>query len=62
MRGEPCPALYHLITIIGPCRFVGRINAGIIDPEVGYITLRKYVYDQQHPPSVLRRLWRRIIT
>lgn len=51
---DPRSDLLMLIKDIGPARFVGRINSGIIDPKVGYEVLELYAHHKE--PSWLERL------
>jgi len=49
-------ALEDEIEKIGVARFVGRINSGVVEPEIGYLAVDSYVAREQNDRPLLSKL------
>ena len=46
--------LEHTIEKIGVARFVGRINSGLVEPEIGYKVVNSFVSRESNRPLLSR--------
>lgn len=54
ISGNDVDELRGTLKEIGVARFVGRINAGLIDYETGFLTVREFVASEKERPLLSR--------